>query len=656
MAELYRFFRSVDGDRRYTAKEWADYFNQFLTSGVYHQNEMPGLKVDSTGESWQVCVEAGSAYLEGYMYKNTDNLYLEHDSSHPILNRIDRVVLRLDTTSEERRIKALVLKGEPAEEAEPPVLTREFDEDGYAVIFELSLAQVYIPADTGSINPEHITDERLDEELCGLVSSLITVPTHTFQHQWQTWFNTIKKETYLPRGNLKEGFVVVPEDNLYFFPASALQKEQGWPVWKADLEAMTIGDDKALSIHELEALYQQAVHYNVISNEESHELWNGSQLAIPFSSETEAKYLEVTLSLKRVSLINLNAFVCAADSDGMPDYTEKLGDYNTGNTSVLPTSFEPFTFEFPLNELLTTGKTYYLVIHGVRSSNDRYVKAEYAETPGVSKYLLTTDEGATWSHYERTPYLEINGKPLVNEGSITISFDDVVLLEKHALFNFQITDHTNSFYEADIYDLNDNLILQNIDIGSYLFDLHLDKNTKLKIRLLRAENEEPKLINYEHVWVSDTINHRIEQAILPSDRVILEKPQLKTRNDIRPASHIVGLTFYEINLPFGGRYRVSAEVTSSNHSYNPRLCVLLDTTIRHPEGTEHIEIARAQYNISENNQYSLVTVDLDAVPPNSKILINVGLSGTTSVQQTARIRNLKLCGSFGLQKVELFDV
>ncbi len=79
------------------------------------------------------------------------------------LPRIDRVVLRLDTSLQTRRIAIATLAGEPAAVPVAPELTRSGN------IYELSLAQVRIGANVLSISAADITDERGDAELCGVV-------------------------------------------------------------------------------------------------------------------------------------------------------------------------------------------------------------------------------------------------------------------------------------------------------------------------------------------------------------------------------------------------------------------------------------------------------------------------------------------------------
>lgn len=183
MAEEYSFFNSVNGDREYSADEFAKYFRQFLTTGLYHKNNVPSLKVTATS-GLGTKVEAGSAFLEGYMYRNTSDKVLTHAAADVTNPRIDRVVIQLDRSLAKRTIQAIVKKGMPATNPLPPALQRD------DIIFEISLAQVRVNA--GSATITSVTDERLNESVAGLVSSLITVPTTTFQAQWDAWFTGIQ--------------------------------------------------------------------------------------------------------------------------------------------------------------------------------------------------------------------------------------------------------------------------------------------------------------------------------------------------------------------------------------------------------------------------------------------------------------------------------
>lgn len=185
MTEQSYFFNNVNGDREYDAETFALYFKKFLSSGVYHQNNQPALKVIArSGLNSEL--ETGSAFLEGFMYQNTENITLTHDPSDATNPRIDRVILRLDRNVNVRAINAMIKKGTPSTNPVPPSLQRD------DFTFEVSLAQVRIDARKNSITS--IKDERYDSSVCGIVSSLISIPTDDFEEQFNEWFLGIQNQ------------------------------------------------------------------------------------------------------------------------------------------------------------------------------------------------------------------------------------------------------------------------------------------------------------------------------------------------------------------------------------------------------------------------------------------------------------------------------
>lgn len=189
MAEISKFFNSAPGDpRTYQASDFADYFGSVLSTGLLHTDNIPALEVKCDGNDLRTYVTPGKAIIQGYLYENTSNLYLEHALPEATYDRIDRIVLRLDKRNQSRFIRAFVKQGEPSANPVPPALQRD------DFIYELSLAQIRVRANTSTLNPADLIDERLDENLCGLVHSLISIPTSQFQQQWNLYFNAKKNE------------------------------------------------------------------------------------------------------------------------------------------------------------------------------------------------------------------------------------------------------------------------------------------------------------------------------------------------------------------------------------------------------------------------------------------------------------------------------
>lgn len=176
--ERSSFFTSLNGDRKYKATDFAKYFGSFIGNGVF-PNPSTNLQVTSNGDM-TVSLSKGLAWTEGYLYDNTDNLILIIDHSDATLKRIDRVVLRCDFIK--REIKAYIKKGTFASDPVAPKLQRNVD------AYELSVAKIMIDQGIISIQQSKITDTRLDNSVCGIVTQVVnTIDTATLYNQLQAY-------------------------------------------------------------------------------------------------------------------------------------------------------------------------------------------------------------------------------------------------------------------------------------------------------------------------------------------------------------------------------------------------------------------------------------------------------------------------------------
>ncbi len=158
------FFNSTDGDRVYNAVDFAAYFGRLVSNGVFYMTAT-NLQV-APANGLAVSVAAGSAWINGYRYENTDDLNIPLTTANGSNPRIDRIVVRFSQIS--RSIQIAVVDGTPATTPVPPVLTRTSD------IYELGIADVLVPTAATSIDTNNITDTRLNTDLCGLVNSLVS--------------------------------------------------------------------------------------------------------------------------------------------------------------------------------------------------------------------------------------------------------------------------------------------------------------------------------------------------------------------------------------------------------------------------------------------------------------------------------------------------
>lgn len=185
MAEHFYMFDSVDGDREYTAQDFADYFNEILTTGVFYRNQQPSLRVRQ-GTGLHTNLDIGAAYVEGYIYRNTAPIEFLHAAGNPSYPRIDRIVIRLDKSISNRYVRAFIKEGTPATNPQAPNLQRD------DMVYEISLAQVRV--NPGASSVASVTDERLNQSVCGVVSSILQIPTDVFLEDWDVFVATLNNQ------------------------------------------------------------------------------------------------------------------------------------------------------------------------------------------------------------------------------------------------------------------------------------------------------------------------------------------------------------------------------------------------------------------------------------------------------------------------------
>lgn len=191
MAIKYGFFDSVGGDRKYTADDISNYFLKLISNGVFATPATCMQVVESSGMT--VNVSEGWGFIRCKYVHNTTFEALTLEPADIILNRIDRVVLRLDPAEASRNITIAVKTGTPAATAEPPALTRIS-----GGIYELSLAQIAVNAGVTVITQADITDERADTSVCGYVTGLIDQIDTTnlfaqFTAAFNDWFGNVQE-------------------------------------------------------------------------------------------------------------------------------------------------------------------------------------------------------------------------------------------------------------------------------------------------------------------------------------------------------------------------------------------------------------------------------------------------------------------------------
>ena len=186
MAERFFPFRSVSGDRKYSAEDWAAYFALFLSNGVFYSSA-DKLKVTAS-DGMKLKVGKGAGFIAGRMYILEEDTTVTLDTADGVLNRIDRIVLRCDYVN--RLITIAVKKGSYSASPTASVLTRDAD------VYELALADIYVAAGVITITTANITDQRLNTSLCGIVTGLVEqADTQEIFNEFYAYLQEFKQTT-----------------------------------------------------------------------------------------------------------------------------------------------------------------------------------------------------------------------------------------------------------------------------------------------------------------------------------------------------------------------------------------------------------------------------------------------------------------------------
>lgn len=179
----------------------AEYVMKWLhgrTSGVFGANGnasvaalgSPGMAVTiSDGVGWMSNGNGdGVVWWNEHESVNTSKLQLSIDAADGVLNRIDRIIVEWKTTNYVDLPEIKVLKGSVSSAAKAPPLTNN------STVRQISLARISVNAGVTAITASMITDERLDPEVCGIVTEAIKIDTTTMQSQFEALLRSIQNE------------------------------------------------------------------------------------------------------------------------------------------------------------------------------------------------------------------------------------------------------------------------------------------------------------------------------------------------------------------------------------------------------------------------------------------------------------------------------
>ena len=193
----------------YSAEDVATYLCT-RTSGVYAKDSNFAVSITGTR---QITIAPGLAWInyddfKGVSVCSREDTVLTVPDADNTLNRVDRVVLQFDTSS---NLTAIRLKtGTPAVAAQPPDILQNHNQ------YELGLCTISVPAGSAAVTSADITDTRADEAVCGVMRDGVNgIPTAQLQAQALAIMTQLSTELHTKLDALDAAIAAVESGNFY---------------------------------------------------------------------------------------------------------------------------------------------------------------------------------------------------------------------------------------------------------------------------------------------------------------------------------------------------------------------------------------------------------------------------------------------------------
>jgi hypothetical protein len=181
MSVTFGFYNSLAGDRTYDATQISQMFDGLIADGVY-ATVGDALAV-TIGTGMSVSVGEGRAWFNHTWTKNDGDLILAIDAAEAVLNRIDTVVLEVNSDVASRANTIKIVKGNPSSTPVAATLINAGTQHQYP------LATVYVGAAVTEIILANITNT-IGTVACPFVTGVIdTINVDILLAQWDAEFN-----------------------------------------------------------------------------------------------------------------------------------------------------------------------------------------------------------------------------------------------------------------------------------------------------------------------------------------------------------------------------------------------------------------------------------------------------------------------------------
>lgn len=232
MSLTFGFYNSLNGDRKYDAKQMGQIFDGLIADGVF-ATVGDAMMVKANG-GMDVNIGIGRAWFNHTWTYNDSPMILTLEPSDTLLERIDTVVLRINDSDDIRKNEIVIITGYPASEPQKPELIHDEHVNEYPLCYisvkravtEITQADITntigtseCPFVTGIIDTIDIDDliAKWEAQWDTWINVTMDEYMRAQQDSFQTWFDTIKNQlSEDAAGNLQNQIYDLYDKNEFF--------------------------------------------------------------------------------------------------------------------------------------------------------------------------------------------------------------------------------------------------------------------------------------------------------------------------------------------------------------------------------------------------------------------------------------------------------
>lgn len=439
MAVTYGFYNALNHDRLYDAIQMSSIFDGIIRDGIF-STIGDTMIVTAPEDGMYVNVGSGRAWFNHTWTLNDTDYPIEAEQAEVVLDRIDAVILEVNSSAEVRANSIKFLKGTPSSNPVKPTLTHNAEVNQYA------LAYVRIRAGQTTIFQSDIENAVGTDETPFITGVLQQVSIETLLKQWEAEFNT-----YFT--NFKN--TSTTEFNNWF-----ATKISEYTAWFAQMQT-----NMDSNFDEFDAWFQN------IKDQLDQDQAGHLQLQID-ALNSDINALEAEMPFAGGSKVNINF-----EYDVVPNiqYSNEHYKLTVGDT-VRENNFSSSKLHFDEYGILTVGNGVLEVTYDITDSRTgKITHASYTYTinmPYFGRFVYNVTISASLYNYQG--WLESIGKDASQYATIEDVFADEKLLRelmtRHASVDYLVEWLSNKNEDAHTV-LNNDYCAKWINLRDYALDM-----------------------------------------------------------------------------------------------------------------------------------------------------------------------------------------